>query len=1097
MDALCTVLGPLRVHGSIPGSPQQRRLLAALLVHRGTPVSADLLADIVWHGRPPPSATNALQSKVSRLRGVLPAEAVRHVPAGYLLTLDAHDCDADRFCDLVDAADGLAPADRLAVLDQALRLWQGRAYEEFADEDFARAAAVRLEQRRLLAHEQRFEALLATDRPDEVLAGSEAVLQVDPYREAFWAARIRAFALTGRPVDAVRCYQDAREQFIEDTGIEPSPFLADLERAVLAGEITRERAEPTGPPDAPPGPGPTTPLAAIPAPPWRPLGDVAPHPVPLVERENARAHLRDALERARSGHPALVLVQAPAGGGKTRLLAGALAAAREAGARILTGRCVPDLHTPLGPLGQVVAALGLRASAAGPAGSSAVDPTVERDPMAPTVALVGALLDRLQGMLTVLVLEDLHWADATTIAALDLLLAEADTRAATGVVPLLIVATHRVLDPSLAAHATLDRLGRTPSAELVTLPPLSEAGVATIVQTSLGLRPTGSLLRTMLDHSAGSPLLVCTLLRHWAADGTFVTRRGTVDVAARAEAMGPADIDRAAIDVLGRLDPDAIDILAAAAASRFLDAVVPSAAAALLGIVLDRPATEIIDALDRAVDGQAVQRGPAGYRITHPRVREALIGGLTGRRADELHRRAAAALLGPDPRGSDGPAGDMCPALVVFHLLATSPVDRATVAEWATAATADCLASGAWGDAAHHAATAIDHGARVLPDGSPLALVAGLAHFRDHDEANAQARFEQAATDAERDGDDSTQGRARLMLHRLAMAITDPSRGRIAADTARAQLLIYVDQREADPDLAARAAAQLAEEAAVSGELTRAQDWMAQARAIATAADHEVLVAEIDFAEGLVDLGRLDFRAAEAHFTACRQRAVAEGDPWVASWGAGRLSLLRVLTGDRLRARLAIEDALDLQVPLRHWSELALTRAAAASLAASAGSWDKAVALAEESERLAIRAGYPFARLIAVPVLAYSATEQGDPARARELVPRLTEPFGRAPWPYLALIDSHSGELDRAVAACRARRHRLEGAPTLDRLPAIVATAIIAAAAADAALADAVVPALDEARSRGVAALPGWPIPLVTLLARLSSPSVSEAREAT
>ncbi len=1094
MDALCTVLGPLRVHGTIPGSPQQRRLLAALLVHRGTPVSADLLADIVWHGEPPPSATNALQSKVSRLRAVLPTDALAHVPTGYLLALEAHDCDADRFMDLVDAADGLPPADRLAVLDQALALWAGGAFEEFADEEFARAAAVRLEQRRLLAHEQRFGALLAADRPDEVLAGSEAVLQIDPYREAFWAARIRAFALTGRPVDAVRCYQDAREQFIEATGIEPSPYLADLERAVLAGEITRERtaADPITPMSSAPTPSPAPLATPLPTAPWRPLLDVMPHPVPLVEREGARARLRDALERARSGRPALVLVQAPAGGGKTRLLASALAAAREAGARILTGRCVPDLHTPLGPLGQIVAALGLPATPVG-----ATDVEVDRDPMAPTAALVGALLDQLQGALTVLVLEDLHWADATTVAALDLLLAEADTRAATGVVPLLIVATHRVLDPGIAAHATLDRLARTPAAELLTLAPLSESGIAAVVQTSLGLRPTGALLRTMLDHSAGSPLLVCTLLSHWAADGTFVARRGTVDIGPRPEAMGPADIDRAAIDLLGRLDADTVDVLAAAAASRVLDVMSPAVATALLGVVLDRPATEITDALDRAVDGHAAQRGAAGYRITHPRVREALLGSIGGRRTEEWHRRSAVALLGPDPRGRDRCAGASCPTLVVHHLLATAPVDRGLVAEWATAATADCLASGAWGDAAYHATIAIEHGARVLPDGSPLVLVAGFAHFRDHDEANAQSRFEQAASQAALAGDGSTEGRARLMLHRVAMAITDPSRGHIAADGARDQLLAYVDQQDADPELAARAAAQLAEEAAVRGELDQALAWMAQARAIATAAERDVLVAEIDFAEGLVDLGRLDLRAAERHFTASRERAIAEGDPWVASWGAGRLTLLRVLSGDRLRARLAVEDALDLQVPLRHWSELALTRAAAASLAASGGSWDKAVALAEESERLAIRAGYPFARLIAVPVLAYAATEQGDAARARELVPRLTEPFGRAPWPYLALIDAHDGELDRAVAACRARRHRLDGPPTLDRLPAIVATAIVAAQASDAALADRVLPALDEARSRGVGALPGWPIPLVTLMARLSSPSVSEAREPT
>ena len=154
---LCTVLGPLSVNGSIPGSPQQRRLLAALAVHRRAPVSVDLLADVVWQGSPPTSAINSLQSKVSRLRNAIGSDRVRRVPAGYLLDLDVGECDADRFEDLLTSAEGLAPIDKLAVLDEALALWRGGAFAEFADEEFARPAAVRFEQRRLTAHEWRLD----------------------------------------------------------------------------------------------------------------------------------------------------------------------------------------------------------------------------------------------------------------------------------------------------------------------------------------------------------------------------------------------------------------------------------------------------------------------------------------------------------------------------------------------------------------------------------------------------------------------------------------------------------------------------------------------------------------------------------------------------------------------------------------------------------------------------------------------------------------------------------------------------------------------------------------------------------------------------
>ena len=91
-----------------------------------------------------------------------------------------------------------------------------------------------------------------------MLASTEELVELDPYRESFWAARIRAFALAGRTVDAVRCYQDVRARFIDETGIEPSARLVDLERAVLAGEIAAPVAEADGPggrgrgPDGPP-----------------------------------------------------------------------------------------------------------------------------------------------------------------------------------------------------------------------------------------------------------------------------------------------------------------------------------------------------------------------------------------------------------------------------------------------------------------------------------------------------------------------------------------------------------------------------------------------------------------------------------------------------------------------------------------------------------------------------------------------------------------------------------------------------------------------------------------------------------------------------
>jgi hypothetical protein len=686
----------------------------------------------------------------------------------------------------------------------------------------------------------------------------------------------------------------------------------------------------------------------------------------------------------------------------------------------------------------------------------------------------------------------------------------------------MVVLTHRPLDPALRHHGTLDRFGSTSSARVIELEPLSEAGLAAVVQQRLGLRPTSALLRRLAEHTDGSPLLVTMLLSHWSANGSLLTRQGIVDVRPQARPVAPADIERSLLERLDLLEPLADELVAVLAVSSFLEVLPSATVTALLAGIVDQPMTSIADAIDAACDADVLYPTANGFRFAHSRLRDVVIERLGPRRGAELHRRIGTALLADDPQGGPVSLGEAYPALVLHHLLAgaashepnsravsprvdpagapesvNSP-DDAIIAEWAISATERCLATGAWRDAAHYAQTALDHGARWLPDGSSLALVGGIAHFRDHDQAAAQLMLRRAADDAIEAGDLVTEGRALLLLHRNAMAITDAAQGRVESARSRDALIAFIRRDEPSvPALTARAAAQLAEEAVTRHDIDDAQQWITRAREVADGAELDALLAEVDFAEGLVAMGRLDLSLAERRFAECRDRALAESDPWVASWGAGRLALLRLMTGNAVRARIAIEDALDMQLPLRLWSELALTRAAAASLAASVGDFDRAVAMAEESERLAIRSGYPFARLTAVPVLAYVAIQRGDPDAARNALPRLVEPYGRVPWPYVALVEASTGLIEDALEQCAARAHRLSEPPTLDRLAAVVATAIVASRAADERLWDAVTVPLEDLRSRGVALLPGWPIALASLAAPSGSSSVLEQREPT
>jgi predicted ATPase/DNA-binding SARP family transcriptional activator len=306
----CRVLGPVElVDGDARGarlSPMRRRLLAVLLVHAGDAVSADRLVDQLWPDEPPADAAASLHAHVSRLRAALRSVRVDGspelvtTPTGYRLVIADDQLDATRFERLVAMA-RTSPDTGTAVdlLDEALGLWRGPAYAEFADEQFAAAEAARLSELRLGAVEQRAELLLALGRHAELLAPLERFTAEHPLRERARAALMRAQYRSGRAADALAVFRDLRERLVTELGIEPSPALQRLHAELLA-----QRPEAAAAPDAP--------AASLPVP-----------VTSFVGREAEVAAVSAALREAR-----LLTLTGVGGVGKTRL-ALAVAAAVE------------------------------------------------------------------------------------------------------------------------------------------------------------------------------------------------------------------------------------------------------------------------------------------------------------------------------------------------------------------------------------------------------------------------------------------------------------------------------------------------------------------------------------------------------------------------------------------------------------------------------------------------------------------------------------------------------------------------------------------------------------------------------------------------
>ena len=242
------VLGTLEVrddHGPLAlGKPQQRAVLAMLVLDANRVVSLERIVEDLWDGNPPGRAAGTVHACISILRRILEPDRSARAAAtvlvsqapGYLLRVEPDDIDAVRFERLVADANALTTTDperAIATFDAALALWRGPALADFATSPWAMVAATRLEEIRNSVAEDRFDALLAAGHSQGVVADLEAAVSLSPLRERLWCQLIVALYRSGRQADALRTYQRARTVLAEELGIEPGPELQALERQVL------------------------------------------------------------------------------------------------------------------------------------------------------------------------------------------------------------------------------------------------------------------------------------------------------------------------------------------------------------------------------------------------------------------------------------------------------------------------------------------------------------------------------------------------------------------------------------------------------------------------------------------------------------------------------------------------------------------------------------------------------------------------------------------------------------------------------------------------------------------------------------------------
>jgi DNA-binding CsgD family transcriptional regulator len=405
----------------------------------------------------------------------------------------------------------------------------------------------------------------------------------------------------------------------------------------------------------------------------------------FVGRVPERAALSEALERASVGQPGVVLITGEAGVGKSRLLAELTTLAASQGVIAVRGACVDvaagmlgyapfidivrDLHrqgltgslgaSTRAELGRLApeAAAGLPEPAAGQAGQGRL------------FAAVRDLLTVASGSAPILVtIEDLHWADASTLDLVTYLARSMQTE------HYLLVATAR-LDALPRRHPLLERiaeLGRLPWLERLELARFERGELVEQLTAILGRSPDPETARDVFERSDGNAFFAEELVASAVPEGKPL----------------PASLRDVLASRLGALSEAAQGVVrVAAVAGRVVSHE-------LLEHVAGAPPAVLIAALREAVDQGVLLRVDEpipGYAFRHALVREAAAEELLATERLAVHRSIADAL---ERDGVAAPAGELArTGEIAYHALAASDLSRALTASLAAAAVAEQAAA--------------------------------------------------------------------------------------------------------------------------------------------------------------------------------------------------------------------------------------------------------------------------------------------------------------------------------------------------------------------------------------------------------------------
>jgi tetratricopeptide (TPR) repeat protein len=742
---------------------------------------------------------------------------------------------------------------------------------------------------------------------------------------------------------------------------------------------------------------------------------------PFVGRRQHLQQLEECVQAALNGQPRVVLIAGETGIGKTRLLREVQELARHSGALACYGRAYEDLRLPylmfveawraqlaqlppelepsLTVSVEVISKALQRQRSPAPVVPLALSDQANQEKLRLLVPVTRAMLALAQHYPTLLVLDDLHWADQRSLELLGHLVFTMTDTAAQEPVPLLIVGTYRPEEPGEHLRRLLARLQRETLCQTIALAGLEEADIRELLRGLGLLRPSHQLVTILVAATRGNPLFIQEMVRYLQQREALREYGGyVVTTSAAADLQLPAQVMGVLTARLQDLSP---------ACRRLLTLVAclgDHCALPVLSAVSGLDEEQLLDLLEVGMSQHLIVNEGQTFQFTHPLIRHVCYSEPSRIRRQRLHQQIAQALERLYAEHVDRHILE-----IAHHLIRAGPAAAVhEVLRYARQAGDQAFAVSAWGEAAHYyeaALAAAESTAHLtVQERAILHYRAGFARYRDMDAGPCLDHYDKAIVAYRLVGD--APGLAQVLIEktRLHYTLASVPFGTLIDMRPLEETLEALGEHE--PGLRGRIAAVMAEAYWTARQTDQAEAVAQHALDIGQHLADDQLCTQASFALALAHMQRTHVQEALQTWQDSLTYARRTADLWLQSWPLQRIPGALALLGRLDEAEALALEACDVTRQTQDWGYYSGVLSYLASVAVTRGAFAVAEQRVQETMLMVSRSHYPWGGYRSLLARACMYALRGYWTEAEAALDRLMEPgqVFETPWPVMQVF---------------------------------------------------------------------------------------------